>query len=79
MKIEKMNANHQIIKTEEAVFFTSYNVFISKIENGQIYLDAEKWNFSKTTAKYRNQFLDEDTKTTAQKIEKGIYILTNLN
>ena len=79
MKINKINANHQTIATAEALFFTSYNVFIAKIENDRVFLDAEKWNYSKTTAKYRNQFLNEDTKTTEQKIKDGIYTLTNLN
>ena len=34
---------------------------------------------SRTTAKYRNQFLDESTKETQAKIDSGEYILTDLN
>ena len=45
----------------------------------KIYLDSHYWNYSKTTAKYRNQFLNETTKETQKKIDSGEYILTNLN
>jgi hypothetical protein len=64
-------------------FFQSYNSIIVKIsfENGKrkVYLDAEKWDYSKTTGKYRNQFLRETKKETEQKIKTGEYILINLN
>jgi hypothetical protein len=42
-------------------------------------LDSEKWDYSATTGKYRNDFLNEDKKTTARKIKDGTYKLTNLN
>ena len=44
-----------------------------------IQLDKTYWDYSKTTSKYRNRFLGEDTKTTRAKIKSGEYILTNLN
>ena len=43
------------------------------------YLDKTYWNYSKTTSKYRNQFLGETTKETQAKIDSGKYILTDLN
>jgi len=89
LKIENMTsnngtkvANQFIIKTENCVFFQSYSSIIVKIENGvngKTYLDADTWDYSKTTGKYRNQFLGEDKKETERKIKEGIYILTNLN
>lgn len=79
MKIESLANNQFICRTENCVFFQSYSSVIAKIENGKTYLDADKWDYSKTTGKYRNQFLGEDKKETERKIKEGIYILTNLN
>jgi hypothetical protein len=45
----------------------------------KILLDKHYWNYSRTTAKYRNQFLGETTKETQKKIDSGEYILTDLN
>jgi hypothetical protein len=86
MKIENLTsnkgnkvANQFIVKTETAVYFQSYESMIVKIEADKVYLDLKFWNYSKTTAKHRNQFLNETTKETEKKIKEGIYILTNLN
>lgn len=42
-------------------------------------LDCTYWNYSKTTGKYRNQFLGESKKETEQKIKDGTYKLADLN
>ena len=59
---------------------------IIKIENYfdnskpiKTYLDKKYWNYSVTTSKYRNIFLEETKKDTEKKIESGEYVLTNLN
>lgn len=44
-----------------------------------IVLDETYWNYSKTTGKYRNQFLNEDKKETEKKIKSGEYRLEDLN
>jgi hypothetical protein len=72
-------ANQFEVRTENAVYFQSYESIIVKIEGGKTYLDSHYWDYSKTTGKYRNQFLGEDKKQTEKKIKEGIYILTNLN
>ena len=74
-------ANQFIIDDFEnhRTFFQSYNSIIVKIEKARVYLDEYYWDYSKTTAKYRNQFLSETTKETQAKIDSGEYILTNLN
>ena len=63
--------------------FQSYNsvIAIKTVwdDNTEIKLDREKWDYSATTGKYRNQFLGEDKKATEKKIKSGEYILTNLN
>jgi hypothetical protein len=67
------------VRTENAVYFQSYDSIIVKIENGIVYLDTNFWDYSKTTGKYRNLFLGEDKKTTEKRIKEGRYILKNLN
>ena len=42
-------------------------------------LDKTFWDYSKTTGKYRNQFLGESKAETQKKIDSGEYILTDLN
>ena len=45
----------------------------------KIYLDKNYWDYSVTTGKYRNIFLNETKKETEKTIKDGIYTLTNLN
>jgi hypothetical protein len=63
--------------------FQSYNSVIVKItrwpEKTRVELDKNKWDYSVTTGKYRNQFLGETKKETEAKIKSGEYILTDLN
>tara|TARA_Y100000310_G_C20083177_1_gene534817 strand:+ start:174 stop:443 length:270 start_codon:yes stop_codon:yes gene_type:complete len=89
MKVENMTsskgnkvANQFVITTPSAVYFQSYETIIAKkdyFSGIRVYLDRDKWDYSSTTSKYRNQFLGETTKETQAKIESGEYILTNLN
>lgn len=68
------------IRTDEGTFFQSYTSIIAVIRpDGTVELDKNKWDYSKTTGKYRNYFLGEDKKTTEKKIKSGEYTLTNLN
>ena len=72
--------NQFIIQTNEGQYFQSYNSMIAfKPLSGKIQIDSEKWNYSTTTGKYRNQFLGETKKETEKKIADGTYILTDLN
>ena len=61
------------------VMFQSYKSNIVFKASGKIFLDSYYWDYSKTTGKYRNQFLGETKKETEKKISAGIYILTDLN
>ena len=64
----------------QAFYFQSYNSIIAKRTNeGKIFLDQKFWDYSTTTGKYRNQFLNEGIAETRKKIKEGIYTLTNLN
>ena len=60
--------------------FQSYNSVIAmRDEDGKITLDENKWDYSTTTARYRNRFLCENTAETKRKIKQGIYQLADLN
>ena len=85
----KQLANNQFIITDDNgnEYFQSYETIVAKksswaMDTGtedRIELDL-KWNYSKTTSKYRRIFLDgETTKETQAKIDSGDYILTDLN
>ncbi|MFA5298596.1 MAG: hypothetical protein WC389_10375 [Lutibacter sp.] len=68
------------IKTCDGTYFQSYSTIIVFINNnGKTYLNKDGWKCSNTTSKYRNQFLGETTKETQEKVDLGIYTLTNLN
>jgi hypothetical protein len=76
-------ANQFIVSTPSYTLFQSYDSIIAKtnFEDGKrvVYLDEYYWNYSRTTSKYRNQFLGESTKQTEDKIKNKTYLLTNLN
>ena len=86
--VENMHSNNNnpvpnqfTIRTREGNYFQSYSsIIIFKPHNGEkIELDVNKWDYSVTTGKYRNQFLGESKKETEAKIKSGEYILTDLN
>lgn len=91
MKVQNITSNNgnkianQFIVTDDHknIYFQSYNSMIVKkdYESDQvkIYLDQKYWNYSNTTGKYRNIFLNETIKDTRAKIKNGTYILTDLN
>lgn len=91
MKIQNMTsnkgnkiANQFIITNDNEEYFQSYKSIIAKkvLMNNQffmVYLDKTYWDYSVTTGKYRNIFLNETKKETEKKIKNGTYILTNLN
>ena len=63
--------------------FQSHQSVIAVIETidgkRKVTLDQDKWNYSRTTSKYRNLFLGETTKETETKINSGEYTLSILN
>ena len=87
MKVKNMTSaqgntvpNQFIIERAGRKYFQSYATIIACINAlGEIKLDRDKWNYSKTTSQYRNQFLGETTKETQKKIDSGEYVLADLN
>jgi len=80
MKVSQFHVKNQlVIETDKAIFFQSYSSIIVKKEKGVITLDINKWDYSRTTGKYRNLFLNETKAETEKKIKSGVYKLENLN
>tara|TARA_R100000388_G_scaffold38019_1_gene29424 strand:- start:2864 stop:3130 length:267 start_codon:yes stop_codon:yes gene_type:complete len=87
MKVSNMKSargnkvpNQFIIRTNEGVYFQSYQSIIALIKNdGSVVLDSYYWDYSRTTGKYRNEFLMEGIAETREKIASGEYQLTDLN
>jgi len=72
--------NQFIITSKDKTIFQSYDSIIAvKWNDGDIFLDKTYWDYSRTTGKYRNQFLGEDIKTTRKKIKSKEYRLVDLN
>lgn len=74
-------ANQFVIYAKDESVFQSYSSIIAIINHktGKTTLDKNKWDYSQTTGKYRNEFLREDKKTTEAKIKSGEYKLADLN
>ncbi len=94
MKVENMTSSrgnivvNQLIITwqkdnESYTVFQSYKSVIAfkhhKHAKTKIYLDCNTWDYSRTTGKYRNVFLNENKAETQKKIDSGEYILADLN
>ena len=73
--------NQFIIYDKKGTYFQSYNsIIVFRNNKGQVYLDEYYWDYSTTTGKYRNQFLDNyGIEETREKIASGEYKLKNLN
>ena len=80
-KVYQLANNQFEIITPKGTYFQSYDSIIAFKPNDKrrIQLDAYYWDFSRTTGKYRNQFLNEGIAETRAKIERKEYMLTNLN
>jgi hypothetical protein len=72
--------NQFIIHDKGNKYFQSYSSMICKIdENGKIFLDSQYWDYSRTTSKYRNEFLKMTTKEIQKSIKNNEIELVNLN
>ena len=56
-----------------------WDEWIVNYEKPLIILDVNRWDYSTTTGRYRNIFLNENKKLTETKIKNNTYLLANLN
>lgn len=80
VKVENMRSskgnlvpNQFLVYGNDWELFQSYSSPIALKKGGKVYLFKD-WEYSTTTAKYRNQFLGEDKKETMKKLKSGEYI-----
>jgi hypothetical protein len=68
-------ANQFKVFSEDGVYFQSYSTIIAfkPYGEGKIKLNKTAWDYSRTTGKYRNQFLRETKAETEKKIKSGEY------
>lgn len=80
-QVYNMKVNQVIVYlTDGTKVFNSYGTNIVEIDNkGNVTLDKYYWNYSTTTGRYRNEFLNETKSETEKKIKSGKYALANLN
>ena len=76
-------ANQFIIETESGRYFQSYRsviAFIPYDTMSPVLLDAEYWDYSRTTSRYLYQFLGADSRGTIMAmLRSGRYQLADLN
>lgn len=66
---------HFIITVGKKVYFQSYGSLIAVVSDGKVTLNRNFWNYSKTTAAYRNRFLNVTNKECHKKVQSGEYKL----
>jgi hypothetical protein len=82
MRVEKLDrqGNQLDVKIGQSRYFFSYGRCIVWVNMfGKVHLSSDYWDFSKTTSKYRNQFLCESTQEIQSKINSGRYVLADLS
>ena len=79
INVESLNANNQSITIDSNKYFVSYSTVIAVKSGYDIYLDKKYWDYSSTTSRYRNIFLNLTTKETKKKIVNKEIKLIDLN
>ena len=79
LRVTALGVNQYVIKSDGARIFQSYDTIIDIKTDGMVILDKDNWDYSRTTGKYRNKFLNENKEETLKRIEAGRYLLADLN
>lgn len=72
MVFKQVNNKNMFISTDGNVL-KSYNKIIAVKKGGQIYLNADYYNYSKTTATHRNLFLGVGAGEFNKNVKNGCY------
>ena len=73
LRLTSLAPNQTIVRTVDQTIFMSYDSIIVVLDGSKTYL-GKNWRYSKTTSKYRNQFLNETTPETQAKLDNGTYL-----
>ena len=80
LRVTSLANNQFVIRFADKDVFQSYRSIIAqRFHDGRIILDRGKWDYSKTTSKWRNRFLDMSTKEIKAGIKNGSIELKDLN
>jgi len=75
VRIETLKINQTIVRDNLGATFFSYDTPIcTRHHDGSVTCYAD-WNYSRTTSKYRGQFLGESTAVTREKLANNTYKL----
>lgn len=71
--------NQYVIRLDNCDVFQSYETVIAirDYDLDEVYLNKEYYDYSKTTSKYRNKYLELTTKEIEQKIKSKEFVLVN--
>lgn len=82
-KTELIGPNHFVIKIKNRRYLQSYDTIIAGIIDTEdkklIYLDKDNWNYSKSTARWRNKFLEMTNAEVNIGVVQGKFIMKDLN
>ena len=71
-------ANQMVLHLPHGYCFVSYGKKIAiKTWSGEVMLDEDYWDYSRTTSKYRREFLNEGTEETRKKIKMILLKINN--
>ena len=67
--------HHFTITVGNKKYFQSYGTLVAMVNNGKVTLNINYWDYSKTTAAYRNRFLGVKNNECHKKVESGEFKL----
>ena len=82
MSFDVMQKNQYVFNLKDCKMFYSYKSIIAiKYDNGDVLLDSDYWDYSRTTLKYLKLFLgtNKSKKEIEKDIKTGVYKLARLN
>ena len=77
--IEFDNKWHKVEETGVYCLRDDWDLWVVNYKKPLIILDVNRWDYSTTTGRYRNIFLNENKKLTESKIKNNTYLLVDLN
>lgn len=78
LRVEPQSPNCELVVVNGYSILYSYGSPVV-LRYGKVYLDERYWDYSKSTGKHRNRYLDENIETTRRKIENGTYELVDID
>jgi len=78
LRVEPQSPNCELVVIDGYSILYSYGSPIV-LRYEKVYLDERYWDYSKSTGKHRNRYLNENVYETRRKIENGTYELVDID